>query len=64
LREHSSNARWATKTAFFFPFSSFLSGQEFLYIRLFPGIVRHSGFPEAIFLFALEAPKSTARERP
>ena len=31
LVEHSSNARWATKTAFFFPYSSFVSNQEVLY---------------------------------
>jgi len=31
LVELSLNARWATKTAFFFPYSSFVSNQEALY---------------------------------
>jgi hypothetical protein len=64
LVELSLNARWATKTASFFPYSSFLSGQKFLYILLFPCVVGHSGLPKGTFLFALEAPGSIAHEGP
>ena len=62
--ELSLNARWATKTAFFFPYSSFLSGQEFLYILLFPCVVSHSGLPKRTFLLALKTLESIAYERP
>jgi hypothetical protein len=43
LVEHSSNARWATKTRFFFPYSSSLSSLEVLYFLLFHCVVSRSG---------------------
>ena len=63
LVEHSSRARWATKTRFFSFYSQFPSSQEVLYLLLFHGLVCHDGLLQESFISASEKSCAIACER-